>query len=265
MPLKEGSWKFPLAGKKMRWIWKISTQLAVVTAGLTSKLWIEWLNTVQVHNKEALQELLENRPKDQGLLTVSNHKSCLDDPLLWGILKKRQLIDMDLMRWTSAAEDICFVRPWHTIFFSLGKVFPVVRGDGVYQKGTDFSVEQLDLGKWVHFFPEGKVNMTQEFIRLKWGVGRIIADCRRTPVVLPIWHVGMDQILPNYKPYIPQIRKKVTILIGKPLDFAKDVEALKLSKKSSQEMRKFVTNKIQDEMQLLKELAESLHKELTSS
>ncbi|CAG5114928.1 unnamed protein product [Candidula unifasciata] len=265
MPLKDGSWRIASPGQKVPWLWKFSSRFAVRTVGLCSKLWLEWLNTVKVHNKEVLHNLVENRPNDRGLLTVSNHSSCVDDPLVWGTLKTRHLLNFDLMRWSSAAEDICFIKPWHAVFFSLGKVFPLVRGDGVYQKGMDFSVEQLDLGKWVHFFPEGKVNVTQEFLRLKWGVGRVIADCKKTPLVLPMWHVGMDQILPNCKPYIPQIRKHVTVLIGKPLDLTTDVEKLKSSNKSAQEIRKCLTDKIQEEMQTMKTVAESLHQEWKSS
>ncbi|KAI8782182.1 tafazzin [Biomphalaria glabrata] len=262
MPLKDGSWRIP-PPKNMNWLWKISSKLTVATVGLYSKLWLAWLNKVRVHNKEILDQAMLDRPKFKGLLTVSNHTSCMDDPLLWGVLKTRQLINRDLMRWTSAAEDICFTNKFSALFFSLGQVFPIVRGDGVYQKGTDFAIEILDQGKWVHFFPEGKVNLTLEFMRLKWGVGRIIADCKVTPLVLPIWHVGMDKVLPTRSPYIPLINKSVTYLVGNPIDFTKELKFLKDSKKTPQEIRKYVTDKIQEEFKALKNVADKLHTELT--
>lgn len=47
-------------------------------------LFIDWLNTVNVHNREILIDALDNRPKGTPLITVCNHHSCLDDPMLWG-------------------------------------------------------------------------------------------------------------------------------------------------------------------------------------
>lgn len=43
------------------------------------------MNTVKVHNKETLVKALEARPKGRGIITISNHASCIDDPLIWGI------------------------------------------------------------------------------------------------------------------------------------------------------------------------------------
>jgi monolysocardiolipin acyltransferase len=52
-------------------------------------------------------------------------------------------------------------------------------------------LDRLNSGSWLHIFPEGKVNMEKELMRLKWGVGRLIADATKTPIVLPFMHYGI--------------------------------------------------------------------------
>lgn len=264
MPLREGAWRMPPArrGCQAPWLWKIGSQLTVTAVAFTTKFWMGWLNRTVVHNKETLVDAVDNRPTDQGLLTVSNHTSCIDDPCLWSVLKMKQILNLKKIRHVSAAADVAFSRDIYAVCCSLGRVFPVVRGDGVYQRGMDFAIEHLDLGNWCHHFPEGKIIGPNEDFRFKWGVGRIIADCQKAPLVLPIWHIGMDKVLPTRSPYIPQIRKQVTFLIGNPMDFAPDVELLRSLKKSPREIRKHITEKIQTEMKQLKVLAEELHKDL---
>lgn len=58
----------------------------------------------------------------------------------------------------------------------------------------------------------------KEFLRLKWGVGRLIADSNVCPIVIPFWHIGMDNVLPNIEPYRPKIGKIVTLNVGSPID-----------------------------------------------
>ena len=57
------------------------------------------------------------------------------------------------------------------------------------------------------FTTSGKINLENAVTRWKWGVGRLIAECTKTPIVIPVWHVGMEDILPTRSPYIPQLFK----------------------------------------------------------
>lgn len=90
--------------------------------------------------------------------------------------------------------------------------------------------------------------MTKEQLRFKWGIGRIIYESPVLPIIIPIWHEGMDTVLPNYPPYILQLRKKVTINIGQPIDLKELVGKLKEKCTPEAEARKVITDRIQEEM-----------------
>lgn len=126
----------------------------------------------------------------------------------------------------------------------------------------DFLLERLGEGHWVHIFPEGKVNMTLERMRLKWGVGRLVYDSSVCPIVLPFYHVGMDRVLPNQRPYIPRIGRWVTVVVGEPLDFREEVEEMRRKNEDPVNARRHITDRIQDELGHLRERAEELHAKL---
>lgn len=130
----------------------------------------------------------------------------------------------------------------------IGKCIPVIRGGGVYQPAVDLCIQKLAAGDWVHIFPEGKVNMTKEHLRFKWGVGRMIYEAPIMPIIIPIWHLGMDEVLPNYPPYIFKFGKKITINVGEPIDLSEFVEELRSKNTPEPVARKAITDKLQEKM-----------------
>eukprot|EP00898_Chlorokybus_atmophyticus_P008324 jgi/Chlat1/8493/Chrsp80S07891 len=200
--------------------------------GTAGAFWLRALNTVRVRNLDTLLRLVRARPPDTPLLTVSNHMSTLDDPLMWQ-LKGMPRFRVGLVRWVLAAEDICFTNPLFATFFRLGKCIPVRRGAGVHQPGMVEAVEKLDRGEWVHTFVEGRVSpLPGPLQRIKWGVGSLVArTTAHAPIVLPLSHAGFEKIMPETstgaKPWrIPRIGQRVSISVGEPLVL--DTRALRL-------------------------------------
>jgi monolysocardiolipin acyltransferase len=103
------------------------------------------------------------------------------------------------------------------------------------------------MGEWVHIFPEGfcvqtgklgtgvhKVSRSPErqadIGTLKWGVGKLIAHSAdiNSLVVVPIFHLGMHQLLPQHntaddnsviRPAWVHSGNEVFVSAGKPIDF----------------------------------------------
>lgn len=239
------------------YIWKIASNITIACVGLFSRFLINYMNKNVCYNQDNLLKVLEKREKGVPLITVSNHLSCFDDPGIWGCLGLNHFTYKN-MRWSLAADNICFTNRFYSYFFMLGKCVPVVRGAGVYQDAVNFCIEKLRNGEWLHIFPEGRVNVDQEFIRFKWGIGRIIYDLPVTPIVVPMWHIGMEDILPNTQPYYFRVRKVITLNFGSPIEVSDLVKQLKCDKVNPETARLIITNHIQESLMLLKAQTEKL-------
>ncbi|CAN1729744.1 N-acylphosphatidylethanolamine synthase [Linum perenne] len=154
---------------------EISRKAVFVMVGTFAKAVTSLLNNTSVHNADTLLRLVRSRPSGVPLITVSNHMSTLDDPLMWGF-----------------------------------KGFPIMNAK---------------LFRWLHTFPEGKVNQEITPVRrLKWGTASLIVRSPVTPIVLPIVHRGFQEVMPeNYRngkrPRIPLTNKNINIIVGEPIEF----------------------------------------------
>lgn len=224
------------------------------------------------------------------LITFSNHISCIDDPVLWASLLPLTYYstNTDSVRWSPAAVEICFSKPWHSTFFSLGRTFPIIRGMGISQPAMDFGLALLKYNQWLHLFPEGRVmrdNKQQKLTNkergyiFKWGISKLILDYFKNPTlsenrsirILPFYHLGLDEILPIGWPYIPRIGKKITVLVRSSaiemnsnllttILTTKELSSQVSKSKSDDDIKRIkLTNYLEEELEKLVEPTTKLH------
>ena len=240
-------------------IWYLQTSYCwQPIVGLAGKALLGLGNNVEIHNRETFRKYVENRDPSTPLLTLCNHASMIDDPLLLGhMCDLKWLFNANLMKWSLGAKEILYTNRFFTYVMCHGKTVPIVRGDGVYQEGITFAISQLNRGQWVHIFPEGKV--TLDPIRLKWGIGRMISECTKEAIILPYWHSGMEDVFPMKTPYYPRLRKKVTVLFGEPIRYYDLLQRCRSEGRGEIETRKAMTDIVQEALYELKPKAERLH------
>jgi len=201
--------------------WTSVKQTAVTGAvALAAKAYVSGLNSVTVFYRERLVEAVERRPSDQGLLTLCNHISALDDPIaLVPLVKPRWFLDSKRIRWTLCAANRCFKNEVMSRFMEAARVIPVTRGLGVLQPGITAALARLHAGDWVHVFPEGRRSLSGDLLTTRYGVGKLIADPAVTPIVIPYVHHGMQEILPKGRTHLG-LGHHLYILVGEPIDLS---------------------------------------------
>ncbi|XP_027770506.1 N-acylphosphatidylethanolamine synthase isoform X2 [Solanum pennellii] len=143
-----------MSGRTMEWAARanhlggLPRKVVITAIGTFAKAVANLLNTTTVHNGDILIRLVRSRPAGVPLLTVSNHMSTLDDPVMWAF-KGFPICDAKLARWVLAAEDICFKNTVLSYFFRIGKCIPITRGGGIYQEHMNEALDRLTEGAWV--------------------------------------------------------------------------------------------------------------------
>ncbi|KAI9317967.1 acyltransferase-domain-containing protein [Dichotomocladium elegans] len=173
-------------------LWHVGSTIVIGAVGMVAKILLKYMETTRVYNLDGFTAMVNETDRERGLITVSNHESVWDDPIIWGVLPSSTLFDIHKMRWVLGAADICYTTLFRSIFFSLGQAIPTIRGMGIYQPAVDFAIRKANDGDWIHIFPEARVNQTDSMIRFKWGVGRIVMESKKCPIVVPVWHNGKE-------------------------------------------------------------------------
>ena len=208
----------------------VGSTLIISAVSAFSKLLLTRFNTLHTFQMHNLYDAIEHRPKGQGLLTVSNHKSVIDDPfLLSAILPARILLRAKEMRWGLCSLDICFQNALISRTLRLGKALPIERRGGLRQPFLQVAAEKLADASWLHIYPEGRVRQ-HGMGYSKRGVGKVVADAyersAKLPLVVPIFHQGVENVAPQnqqthkLESAIPHRGQHIYVMAGEPVDIA---------------------------------------------
>eukprot|EP01031_Cornospumella_fuschlensis_P024105 gene24105-29160_t len=185
-------------------------------------------------------ELVKKRENSRPLLTISNHRSLIDDPgVLSNILPYYMNIQPRYVRYSLCAQEYCFneklTELGHAIV-GLGKVLPILRGAGINQQLLLDYAHLVAAGEWCHMFPEGGIwqlphlggrtgSSAVEKGKLKWGVGKLIAHSPQTPHVVVFFFSGMETAIPQdpvtkaVKTVVPTPGHKVVVRFSEEIFF----------------------------------------------
>jgi len=194
-------------------------------------------------------EQVWRREKGRPMLTVSNHQSVLDDPGLWCVLLPWWRMRPEQFRWSICTEDVFFAVPFLSPVYGAGNVMPLDRSGSLEQPLFKRFFEKLTGGSWCHIFAEGRVWQNWRFEdgepRLgpfKFGIGKLIAHCPegKEPLIVPLFHQGMDKVIPEKvlskeknkkasKPLslFPKVGNQITMYVGEPFDFKDKIKAFR--------------------------------------
>lgn len=274
-----------LSSKQNRWggfiIGPIVRYLINLIGAALFNIIFRLLNRFHTVGRETfLSKYVFGRPSGRGLITVSNHLSVIDDPGLWAAMLPIYRMRPNQIRWSLCTEGVFFGGGLIlSRIFGAANVLPLDRSGSLDQPMFQLFQRKLNQGSWTHVFAEGRVwqrwrfNETEPRLGpFKVGVGRLIAHSTSNPFVVPMYHQGLDQVVPekelkdkkSRKPskpisLFPKVGKRITLYIGEAVDFNDELAAFDM--KYGQEMRR--GNRATPELlQLYSDLADRVRNEV---
>ncbi|KKK19336.1 tafazzin [Aspergillus rambellii] len=161
--------------------WRALSSTTMVGVAALCRSFLFVCSRPEIHGLEPFLELLDSR-KDpsqltKGLLTVSNHISVMDDPLMWGFLPLKYFwgLSSTSKRWGFGSHDICYQTRPLSLFFSMGQVMPTHRlahspYGGIAQPAVTQAIRLLSKGP----FPAEPHLASPE--RQKWSLQNVCVD-----------------------------------------------------------------------------------------
>ena len=143
-------------------VYRLAQHIVVFSCTTTSRIFLYFGGQFRVKEDEHYAHFVATvRRRDPGvpLITVSNHRSMLDDPFLMAsVLPLQMSYQPRYLRWGICSQEFCF-NPKLTsiigVYSGLGKVMPIWRGGGINQKLLLNFARRAAAGDWIHVFPEG--------------------------------------------------------------------------------------------------------------
>ncbi len=233
-------------------------------------------NRVTVHGRDRLDKLVLSSREDRPLLSVSNHQSFLDDPGLWAAILPWWRMTPENVRWGLCTEDVFFAVPWLQPMMGAGNVIPLDRSGSLFQPSFQYFAETLYRGSWCHLFPEGRIwqrwrfDVDEEHLGpFKIGVGRLLAHSRagRDPIILPMYHTGMDEVVPEKRlkrgskrasrvlSKVPGVGKSIHVYFGEPFSVRTIVQSFR---EENPGVLDDLDNHSKEVMQLYSDIAEAV-------
>ncbi|KAL6040584.1 Lyso-phosphatidylcholine acyltransferase [Balamuthia mandrillaris] len=210
---RDRTWLGSGVGEDRADLWRRAFNATVVSVCASLSKAITNLEYITVYHGERMEEYMYKRPAGQGLITVFNHISEVDDPgALAPLVSWKSLWEYDSIRWTFVAKDILFEsKLWATLFTGL-KALPVERGGSVDQHYLQEGVDKLNKGQWVSLFPEGRLCLPHETCPLPFrlGLARLASSPLLTPLIVPIYHEGLREVK-TPEQLVPRFFKEVCL------------------------------------------------------